>query len=142
MKGQSEAKVRDALKTMDLRTLVYKLPDDARNWKPADFAVWWDGGTALIEVKDTDAVTLWPLRDLRESQRLGILEAEKIGLPYWLVIWWRRARRWTISDGEIVLTSPGDGSRSYSWLSSVAGIDCDAGKLPETLRSVLLGEVD
>ncbi len=142
MKGQSEARVRDALKSMALKTLVYKLPDDARNWKPADFAVWWVGGAALLEVKDTDAVSLWPLRDLRDSQRVGILEAKTVDLPYWLVIWWRRHRRWTISNGVTVLTSAGDGSRSYSWLSSVAGIDCDAGKLPETLRSVLLGEVD
>jgi hypothetical protein len=143
-KGTSEASVRGALNTMGMDALAYKPPDDARNWKPADFLVWFDGQSAMIEVKQTSAKAMFPLRDLRPSQRLGIRRAAEVGVPYYLVIWWTQLRRWTVSDARQCLNWIGDHpeatSLAYVWLSSVAGMDCTTRDLAPILRSVLLGE--
>lgn len=152
MKGDSESRVRAALNEIALggNTLVYKPPDDARNWKPADFMVWWrDGerhGTAMLEVKETPNKATFPLRELRPSQLAGMRQAARVRLPYWLVIWWPRAMMWTISDAAKVLAvvdrvDP-ENSLPYAWLCSVAGMDCTSRNLAPILRSVLLGEVD
>jgi hypothetical protein len=154
MKGSSEAKVRAALNDMDLEAIVYKPPDDARNWKPADFLVWWDNNelagaphiprSAMIEVKESPNRYTFPIRLLRPSQLLGIRQAQEIGLPYLLVIWWPALASWTVSNAQQVVDQIGDTATSldYAWLSSVAGMDCATRDLAPILRSALLGEVD
>lgn len=155
MKGTSEAKVRAALNDMGMDVLVYKPPDDARNWKPADFMVWWDNNelpeappiprSAMIEVKESPGKFTFPIRDLRPSQLLGMRMAAAVGLPYLLVIWWPRLSRWTISNAWQVANWIGDHphatSLDYGWLNSVAGMDCTTRDLAPILRSALLGEV-
>jgi len=152
VKGNSEARIRAALNDLNLEVLVYKPPDDARNWKPADFLVWWRDpdyfrqGSAMIEVKESPGKLTFPVRDLRPSQRLGMAQAGKVSVPYWLVIWWPQLTKWTISEGARVLvyleTVPSATSLDYMWLSSTAGTDCATRDLAPILRSVLLGEVD
>lgn len=145
-KGTSETHVRAALNNMDLDAIVYKPPDDARNWKPADFLVWWRDGAAMIEVKQASGRYTFPLRNMRPSQTLGIRRAAEIGLPYFLVIWWPLLKSWTISNAHQVLdwtiSNPERSSLDYGWLNSVAGMDCTTHDLASILRSALLGEVD
>lgn len=152
MKGSSEGAVRAALNEMSLTVLVYKPPDDARNWKPADFMVWWldddwvRKGTALIEVKQSPNKGTFPVRELRPAQREGMVQARGVLVPYWLAIYWpARGGRWTISHGNTILDYlrgvPAAKSLEYDWLASSAGIDCAARDLAPILRGVLLGEV-
>lgn len=154
-KGTSEASVRGALNTMGMDVLVYKPPDDARNWKPADFLVWWNNNelpgappilrSAMIEVKQSPGRFTFPLRDLRPSQLLGVRQAAGIGLPYFLVIWWPRLKMWTVSNAvqclNWTISNPDATSLDYGWLNSVAGMDCTTRDLAPILRSALLGEV-
>lgn len=143
-KGTSEGKVRLALNQLgDL--VIYKPSDDARNWKPCDFMVWWQvlgGGlsslhSAWIEVKECKLLGSFPLDDLRKSQRAGIRDAKAIGLPYWLVIWWPARKVWTISDGTALDGSPLKGSVAYSILAGRIGIDARQDHLAVTLAIVL-----
>lgn len=146
MKGTSEAQVRAALNNADLNAIVYKPPDDARNWKPADFLVWWQDGSAMIEVKQSPGKFTFPIKELRTSQLLAIRRAQEVGLPYYLVIWWPKLQTWTISKAGQVSNWIGDHpeatSLDYGWLNSIAGMDCTTRDLAPILRSVLLGEVD
>jgi hypothetical protein len=135
---------------MDIPHLVVKLPDDARNWKPSDFIVWVLGGngprSAFVEVKDVDAALTFPLRDLRPSQRLGIREAVRLEIPYWVVVWWRKRGYWTITDGAKILAEMDKDETitglPLSWMTSVAGIDARQADLSMLLRGTLLGELD
>lgn len=154
MKGPSEGRFRELLSDVDLPGLIiYKPPDDARNWKPCDFMLWWPGtndmgvpgfrptpASAWVEVKDVNVVNIFPLDELRPSQRAGIRQADEIGLPYVLAIWWRRRNGWTFSNAAAVL---GTGARTvaYTDLVSTYGIDAPAAKASSILRSVLEGEV-
>lgn len=172
MKGQSEATVRAALMRLaeDMPMVVYKPPDDARNWKPADFLVWFAGdrfveaedgidhlnpvGSAMFEVKDNALVDTLAIKELRPNQRKSIREAMAIGLPYWLVVWWRRKQRWTVSDAAKVLTHIRDEedrgkadhtyiprAPTFSHLSSFMGVDCTTETLPGTIGVALRGEL-
>ena len=146
MKGSSEGRVRAALNGMDMDVLVYKPPDDARNWKPADFLVWWpEGQSAMVEVKESSGKFTFPIRDIRPSQLLGIRMAAAVLVPYFLVIWWPKLSSWTISNAWQVANWIGDHpdatSLDYGWLNSVAGMDCTTRDLAPILRSALLGEV-
>lgn len=199
MKGQSEATVRAALTRLaeDMPMVVYKPPDDARNWKPADFLVWWGPdarestrwqirsstvvrgiappkpgdvlplsageqveiigirpGSAMLEVKDNALVDTLAIKELRPNQRKSIREAMAIGLPYWLVVWWRRKQRWTVSDAAKVLTHIRDEedrgkadhtyiprAPTFSHLSSFMGVDCTTETLPGTIGVALRGEL-
>lgn len=150
MKGSTEGRVRNALNLMDLRPcLVYKPPDDSRNWKPADFCLWFRRdstiASAFLEVKLSSGANVWSVRDLRPAQREGIRQAFEVGMDYWIVVWWPNHQKWTISEGRKVLAAierdPAVPSLHYSWLSSVAGMDCTTRDLPSILRAALLGEV-
>lgn len=146
-KGTSEGKVRIALNSCGLNLVIYKPPDDARNWKPADFLVWWevtigDEGraepfSAMIEVKECKLIGSYPLDDLRPSQRTGIRDAKRIGLPYLLVIWWRERKIWTVSDGIQLDSSPVKGSVAFSVLAGRIGIDAQQDHLAQVLRAAL-----
>jgi hypothetical protein len=159
VKRNSETKVGEALRSIsDPSLLVYKPPDDARNWKPCDFMVWWQGRVsfittgvdvlagAWIEVKDIDSVETFPLADLRPSQRQGIAAAAEVGMPYYLVVWWRRRETWTISRADRVLAyakaqdeigAPLTGIL-YKQLAGAFGIDADTLRLGQTLKSVIV----
>lgn len=144
-KGTSEGKVRLALNQLDLDLELYKPPDDARNWKPADFLVWWRPAAPVvdrphstwIEVKECKLVGSFPLDDLRKSQRDGIRKARRLGIPYLLVVWWPSRRIWTISDAYQLDGSPLKGSVPFSVLAGKIGIDATQDNLPSTLRLVI-----
>lgn len=162
MKRNTEAKVGEALRSIDdPGLLVYKPPDDARNWKPCDFMVWWERElpglgpderrSAWIEVKDLVAPGTFPLKELRPSQRQGIAAAAEIGLPYYLVAWWRSRSIWTISDAARILAyekeqrelgAPLTGIL-YTQLAGAFGIDAPQVRLAQLLKSVIVhGELD
>jgi hypothetical protein len=158
VKGRSEARVREALERLaeDMPLVWWKPPDDARNWKPADFLVWvgpqdresfeW-GSSAMLEVKDNPNLNTYPASDLRPTQRAWMRQAAKIGLPYFLVIWWRRRQRWTVSDAAKVVRWVDliydDGPTSMAWdlLAGSWGVDCTTDHLAGTIGAALRGEV-
>ncbi len=162
MKGQSEAHIRKALSAIaadGMALMIHKMPDDSRNWKPADFAVWFRNPSgvipmsAFIEVKQTAAVEVFDIADIRPSQWQGIRQAEMVGTPYYLAIWWTRHKRWTISNAKRLIpttvsplrgapTPEPDPKPTYTRLSSVIGIDCTTVELTMMLKAVLLGETD
>ena len=109
MKGPSERIFREALGKVDIDPLeIYKPPDDARNWKPADFLLWWRignpedfavaGWTAWIEVKATNNKAVWPFADLQPTQVLAIRKAKRLGIPYFIAIRWNGDRHWSLVD--------------------------------------------
>lgn len=157
MKRGSEDRVREALSDMDLDTWIYKPPDDARNWKPADYIVWVNppdppelksgtqdrlllaiAKTSFVEVKDVDAVRLFNLKELRPAQKNAILRSAVMGIPYWVVVWWRRHGKWTISPG-IRLVEAGR-SLTFVEMTSSHGIEAEPHLLASTLRMVLVDE--
>lgn len=159
MKGTSEARVREALTTLNesMRLVVYKPPDDSRNPKPADFLVWFrrqpttadlgyshpTGG--LIEVKQSPNLKSWPVSDLRPTQRASIHQHAKVGSPYLLVIWWPKLHRWTVSDAvKMLVAAESNGLRSvlFANLASKYGVDVAGdGLLPGVLGAGLRGEI-
>lgn len=156
MKRGSEGVFGGALRQVDLRMTVYKPPDDARLWKPCDYMAWATPGpdlsgvmpppwTAWFEVKDVDAVNAFSLRELRPSQLQGMHEAWRVGIPYWLAVWWRRHKSWTISNMHRYKADIPEGEVPTSidrvLLMSRYGIQSTTGQLASTLKSVLLGEV-
>lgn len=152
-KGTSEATVRAALEEIhdndSNQILVYKPPDDARNWKPADFIAWHhlEGsppGSAFIEVKQTDVLYGWqpsdPRRGLRPSQTVHAHAALAIGIPYLVVIHWKRRSCWTVSGVRPFLAEP-DRKFTFEELSSSHGIRVWPKHLGSTLRLALAGEL-
>ncbi len=139
MKGPSEGMLREALSDVDLSGLVvYKPPDDARNWKPADYMVWWLGGSAWLEVKATDAADTWPLSELRKSQRLGIEQARRADLPYVVCVYWQRHHDWTLSLAD-ELVDAGQPRFTRTELMSRYGVEARPTHLASTLRGLLTG---
>lgn len=114
-KRRSEGEFGAALRDVDLNVYVYRPPDPKgpegiSNWKPCDFMLWRhfpepDAPTEShwFEVKDVDAVEAFALAELRPSQLQGIHDAARLGIPYWLAVYWRRHRTWTISDAAKLL---------------------------------------
>jgi hypothetical protein len=154
MKRLSEGQFGAALRSCDVASIVYKPPDDARTWKPCDYMVWinWDNdlraGSRSIwfEVKDVDAVAAFPFSELRPAQMKGIHDAARIGIPYWLAVYWRRERDWSISDAAKVLAWR-DQQESVATsvprelLVSRFGIDATPATLTSVLKSVLLDDI-
>lgn len=168
-KRATEAEFGKALRELDLRIHVYRPPDPkgpegVSNWKPADFLSWHqevnpEWGTPSVkpswfEVKDVDDLRGYPFADLRPSQIQGIHDAERIGIPYWLAIWWRRHKEWTISNAVRVLAWRDEKAiRDPAGLTAITsiprellmsrfGISTSKAQLGSTLKGVLLGEVD
>ena len=154
MKRPSEGQFGAALRDVDVAMIVYKPPDDARNRKPCDFMAWHHNydfpRSTWFEVKDVDTVDAFPFSELRPSQLQGIRDAERIGIPYWLAVYWRRHRAWTISDAVRVLGWRDDipalevrnqTSIPRELLMSRFGIDATPATLTSVLKSVLLGDV-
>jgi hypothetical protein len=167
-KRPSEAAFGAALRAIDedVPTYVYRVPDPkmgggVTNWKPCDWMVWGltavpiesDGSVvklidvAWFETKDTPAIEAFPLADLRKSQLQGIRTARRIGIPYWLAVFWRAHKLWTISDAiRLVawLDNAPDGwptSVSRTELQSRFGIAAQPGQLTSTLKSLVAGEI-
>lgn len=151
MKRSSEGHVGEALRSIDdddLSVFAYK-PADApgSGMKPADFLVWYIvlanpgalAESAFVEVKDTDRAVLFPLADIRPAQRLAIERCRILGLPYWLVIWWRKRKRWTISSATALPLE--ERSVSIVALASRYGVDCRNDELASFLRAALLGDI-
>lgn len=153
MKGKSEPKFREALNDVELPLLIYKPPDDARNWKPCDYMTWWLSPTgaelnaAWFEVKECKAQSTFPFtKELRPSQRSGILDAAATGFPYYLAVWWKaRGGIWTISRAlpliELEREMNAPLTCSFSELAGKYGIDAPQHSLASTLRAVLEGGI-
>lgn len=156
-KKASEGQMGVALREMDLETFVFK-PADApgSGMKPSDYLVWFlpdpdqfellrEYEFAFVEAKDTTAVGVFNLSEIRLSQRKAIKRAAELGIPYWLAIWWRRRKKWSISDARRIFDAyPITGanrSLTYQALTSTYGVDCEAHQLAATMRMVLLGEL-
>ena len=148
-KRASEAALGLALREVELMIYVYKPPDGVNtNLKPCDYMVWFGVNgfvvPAWFEAKDVDSVKAFNLKELRPSQVNGIRDASRVGLEYWVGIYWRRHRKWTISNGAKLLGWWDEGhypSVSYELLSSRFGIDTDPRNLVSTLKDVLMGDV-
>lgn len=163
-KRPSEAEFGVALRGVDLRMFVYR-PADARagsaitQARPCDWMVWQDGGpaeygehrrvdVAWFECKDTDAAETFNLNEIRPGQRLGMVAARRIGIPYWLAVYWRRHKAWTISDAlkagmDSVEYRPNESVVSFTRTELMVrfGVDSSRANLASTLKNVLLGEV-
>jgi hypothetical protein len=159
VKRPSEAAFGEALRDVDIASIVYKPPDDARTWKPCDYMVWIEDYSKLalpfwFEVKDVTRVDAFPFSELRPAQMLGIRDAQRVGLPYWLAVYWRKHRSWTISLAERVLAwreDPDYDDRVYGGvvptsiprelLMSRFGVDATGSTLSSVLKTILLGEI-
>lgn len=178
-KRPSEAEFGAALREVDLVSYVFRPPDPklgagVSNWKPCDFMAWHRlmlvddankatygpfanpsiivAGSTWFECKDVTAVESFAFAELRPSQLAGIRDAERVGIPYWLAVWWRRQKEWTISDASRVLlwreedgASRGEAvllptSIPRNLLESRFGVSCARAQLASTLKQVLLGE--
>lgn len=151
MKGPSEGIFRKALDALDLApTFIYKPPDDARNWKPCDYMLWYPNwlpdfpsvspNTAWFEVKESPNLGSFGLRDIRPSQWQGAGTAKKLGFPYIFAIRWKRDGMWSLVDGVRLLDwylpdRPAAVTRVA--LDSRFGVSCDPGQLPSMIRAAL-----
>ena len=151
----SEDRVRAALHGHE-GMLVYKPPDDARNWKPADFLCWWGGElvipgetvsfesqvrSAMLEVKQNPLKALWHVvgtggESLRPNQLAAAKGAWAVGLPYVIAVYWKQLRRWSIHRWN-----PGFPD-TMSWHEAVSryGVEAEGTALPLILRGVLEGD--
>lgn len=154
-KGPSEGIFREALKALDYSpTFIYKPPDDARNWKPADYFLWFPVGfdapaaSSWFEVKETPNKATFPLADIRPSQVRGIMMAKSLGIPYILAIRWKPDGMWSLVDavrlfdwlhghgmGTGVVPFPKTVQRTL--LESRFGVSCAVGQLPSMVRAAL-----
>lgn len=146
-KTLAEANFGKALRDIDIASVVYKPPDDAHNWKPCDYMVWIGTqddypGSLWFEVKDVNLVGVFPRSELRPSQRAGIRDAARVGIPYYLGIWFRKASMWTVADGRRVLEWFDANSDAKSiprtLLQSRYGVDATGHQLTSVLKSVIL----
>jgi hypothetical protein len=153
-KGPSEAVFSEALNGLDLALYAYKPPDDARTRKPCDFMVWFrslnDRGepltqSAWFEVKDVDTVGRFNVNELRPAQKAGIRDAGRVGIRYYLAVYWRSLHSWTIGPAYRILehaVTEGNTSIPRTLMMSRLGVETTPGQLGSTLKDVLLGEID
>lgn len=173
-KRPSEAAFGRALRGVDdhVPTFVLRIPDPkvgggVSNWKPCDYIAWSfasreqinfvgmlasDGmppelmptASSWFECKDTPAKDVFNLNELRPSQRQGIREATRLGIPYWLAVYWRRHDAWTISDAFRVTShvdDAGGNAVTRDLLMTRFGIEAKPDELVSVLKSLLAGEV-
>lgn len=167
-KRPSEAAFGVALRAVDesVPIYVYRVPDPkfgggVTNWKPCDWMVWTlahsiDFATdppgsaplklvdvAWFETKDSDAIKTFSWTEIRKSQMQGVRTAKRIGIPYWLAVYWRRYKLWTISDAVRMLPAIERGDRNISrdLLQTRYGVASSPLQLTSTLKSILAGEV-
>jgi hypothetical protein len=133
VKGTSEARVAAAIRKVP-GAYAYKPPDDARNRKPCDYFAWWlpqdSTGEEIahsiwFEVKQTPNLERVSGDIVRPSQRAGIADAMRLGIPYWVVIWWSSHRLWTAH----LMSNPNSArlwTTSFTLESDEATADIDA----------------
>lgn len=149
-KGSSEGLFREALNKIDFDpTFIYKPPDDARNWKPADYFLWFPvsfgapAGSSWFEVKETPNLKTFSLADVRPSQWRGIETATRLGMPYFLAIRWKRDGMWTLVDavrlaGWLYAQEVRPKSVERVALESRFGVSSTVGQLPSMIRAALM----
>lgn len=160
-KSRSELAFGKALRDVDqdVPTYVYRPPDvpNPSSRKPCDFMVWslstYDPATssehfvdvAWFECKQLAKAVAesFPFRLIEPSQRQGIRTAKRIGIDYWLAIYWQRHEHWTISDAVRLEATGMLDTRSISrtLLMTRFGIDTEPAHLMSTLKGILAGEV-
>jgi len=143
VKGRSEPAFRAALNGLDEDFIVYKPPDDARNWKPCDFMVWYGlAGVAQsvwFEVKETPNVGVVDvMKLLRPAQKAGIERAHEVGVDYYIAVYWKRHEDWTILDAWRVVTFPDRRPLTRKECMSRFGVHAYPRDLATTARAVLL----
>lgn len=147
----SETKVREALSAMDLDVVVYKPVDNAgraQNTKPADFMVWWHAEgivssgamSAWLEIKECPNLDSFPFSLIRPSQWAAMRDAERIELPYYLVVYWKARKLWTVTTSRRLLAADEAGDVSMARVRFP--LECRPAELENHLRGVLLGEID
>lgn len=145
-KTLAETNLGKALRDIDVASIVYKPPDDARNWKPCDYMVWIAHGSGALstwfEVKDVDLVNVFPRSEIRPSQVRGIRDATRVGIPYYLCVWFRKASMWAIADAAKVMgwfdENPDATSIKRELLQSRFGVDATNHQLTSVLKSIVL----
>jgi hypothetical protein len=159
-KGPSEAMFRKALNEVDIAPLfAHKLSDDARNWKPADYLVWFadvinifgatlpPAASAWFEVKETPNKTVFPIADIRPAQQRGISTAAQLRIPYLIAIRWKPDGHWSLIDAVRLMgwwpdhaaaASPTPTGVSRTLLESRFGVGCTVGQLPAMVRAALI----
>jgi hypothetical protein len=150
-KGSSEGLFRETLNKIDFDpTFIYKPPDDARNWKPTDYFLWFPAGSAMpvagtawFEVKETPNLSAFPLTEVRPSQWRGIGIAAELKIPYFFAIRWKRDGMWSLVDAvrlaawlEAQDTRPKSVTRVA--LESRFGVSSTVGQLPSMIRAALM----
>jgi hypothetical protein len=148
-KGSSEGLFREALNKIDFDpTFIFKPPDDARNWKPADYFLWFPvsfgapAGSSWFEVKETPNLKTFPLAEIRPSQWRGIATAKRLRLPYFLAIRWKRDGMWSLVDAvRLIVWIEAQQMRPASVdrvaLESRFGVSSTVGQLPMMIRAAL-----
>lgn len=149
-KGSSEGLFREALNKIDFDpTFIYKPPDDARNWKPADYFLWFPvsfgapAGSSWFEVKETPNLKTFSFADVRPSQWRGISTAKELKLPYFFAIRWKRDGMWSLVDAVrlfdwLIAQDPRPASVTRVALESRFGVSCTVGQLPSMIRAALM----
>jgi len=150
-KGSSEGLFREALNKIDFDpTFIYKPPDDARNWKPTDYFLWYPvsltmpvAGSAWFEVKETPNLAGWNLADVRPSQWRGISIAGELRIPYFFAIRWKRDGMWSLVDAVRLadwLDTQTERPKSVTRvaLESRFGVSSTVGQLPSMIRAALM----
>jgi hypothetical protein len=147
----AQDQIRDALKGID-GLIAYKPPDDSRNWKPCDQMLWWDDplnglGLALhsawLEVKMNPLKGLWHVTSsgadgLSLQQVRAAVDAEQIGLPYIVAVYWKALRYWTLHYRVGRVAFPG--KLTFDEATTQWGVGTAPANLRSTLRAVLAGE--
>lgn len=156
----AQDQVREALKGID-GLVAYKPPDDSRNWKPCDQMVWWwqpydeenfaaanvSRGwprSAWLEVKMNPLKGSWHVTTPNGSEGLSLqqaraaFDAEEIGLPYVVAVYWKARKYWTLHWRVGRREFPG--KLTFEGATTSWGVGCAPANLRSTLRLVLAGE--
>jgi hypothetical protein len=149
----SEDQIRAALAKID-GLMVYKPPDDSRNWKPADFLLWWTEPAyndfdatllkaGMLEVKKNYLSSLWHWmgdgpEGLRPSQRAAMGQCRRIGMPYFVAVHWAKHEYWTLHRTEGWTTAPD--TIMFDDARTQYGVGCAPVNLAMTLAGVIHGE--
>lgn len=150
----AQDQIREALKGID-GLVAYKPPDDSRNWKPCDQMVWWpvtaefDSSaigyvrSAWLEVKMNPLQGVWHVTStgadgLSLQQCRAARDAEEIGLPYIVAVYWKPRKYWTLHYRVGRAEFPG--KLTFEEASTQWGVGTAPANLRSTLRGVLAGE--
>lgn len=147
MKGTSEAAFSAALReaATELHMLFWKPPDDARNWKPADFFAWRETAESpdlrasfarpyFFEVKQTTNLGFATIA-LRPTQRVWLEDGSKIGISCWIAVWWKNVGIWQFWN----VNRRGLPDRPFAVKSALP--DATPANLASVIKGIMRGEV-